>query len=339
MDYLQRKEWHNYMSKKLKNISQTKRDLIFGVSIISIILVTSLFASDSVLDFMARMVIYMLFASSVNIILGFGGLRPLGQGTYFGLTAYSYLFMTVRMNISLGLALLLAIILNLIFAAFIGYLTLRTNDDMAFAFMNMGINTLLWTMVQKMQIVGSDTGITGSVRLPFASSTKGNFYLCFVVSLVCILLIYLFFKSPFAKILKGSRENLERLTFIGINTRNIRLCAYMVSAFFCGIAGLLYSMRNMGAFPTMISSNTSLDGLIMCLIGGMYSFFGPIIGAAIMTFINVQLPVLTQYYQAIAGVIIVLCVLFLQGGLLQDKSTLELNKNKKRRNKKGEIEI
>ena len=126
--------------------------------------------------------------------------------------------------------------------------------------------------------------------------------------------------------LKGSRENLERLTFLGVNTRNVRLVAYMVSAFFCGIAGLLYSMRNMGAFPSMISANTSLDGLIMCLIGGMYSFFGPILGAAIITVINVQLPIFTQYYQAIAGVIIVLCVLFLQGGLLRDKATLELNK-------------
>lgn len=324
------------MLKKLKNLPQTKRDLIMSVFVIGVIFVVSLFASDSVTDFMARMVIYMLFASSVNIILGFGGLRPLGQGTYFGFTAYIYLFMTVRMNMSLGLALLLAIVLNLLLAAFIGFLTLRTNDDMAFAFTNMGINTLLWTMVQKMQVVGSDTGITGSVRLPFAASTKGNFYLCLVVAIICITFIYLFFKSPFAKMLKGSRENLERLTFIGVNTRNVRIAAYMVSAFFCGIAGLLYSMRNMGAFPSMISANASLDGLIMCLVGGMYSFFGPIIGAAIITIINVQLPVFTQYYQAIAGVIIVLCVLFLQGGLLRDKSTLELSENKKTLVKKGE---
>ena len=108
-------------------------------------------------------------------------------------------------------------------------------------------------------------------------------------------------------------ENLERLTFLGFNTRNVRLVAYVVSGAFCGIAGLLYSMRNMGAFPSMISPGTSLDGLIMCLIGGMYSFFGPIAGAAIMTVINVQLPNLTQYYQSILGFIIVLSVLFLQG--------------------------
>jgi len=318
-----------------KNMSQTKRDTLFGIVTVLAIFIASLMASDSVMDFLSRMVIFMLFASAVNIILGFGGLRPLGQGTYFGFTAYAYLFMVVRMHMPLFTALILAIVLNLLLAAFIGILCLRSNDDMAFAFMNMGINTLLWTMVQKLQIVGSDTGITGAVRLPFATSTRANFYLCFIVSAICIFLIYLFFKSPFAKVLKGSRENLERLTFLGINTRNVRLIAYIVSSFFCGIAGLLYAMRNMGAFPTMISSNTSLDGLIMCLIGGMYSFFGPIVGAAIITIINVQLPIITNYYQAIAGVIIVLCVLFLQGGLIRDKSTLELEKGKKEIKKKG----
>ncbi|MBE6011998.1 branched-chain amino acid ABC transporter permease [Anaeropeptidivorans aminofermentans] len=323
------------MISQYKNMSQTKRDTLFGIITVLAIFIASLMASDSVMDFLSRMVIFMLFASAVNIILGFGGLRPLGQGTYFGFTAYAYLFMVVRMHMPLFTALILAIVLNLLLAAFIGILCLRSNDDMAFAFMNMGINTLLWTMVQKLQIVGSDTGITGAVRLPFATSTRANFYLCFIVSAICIFLIYLFFKSPFAKVLKGSRENLERLTFLGINTRNVRLIAYIVSSFFCGIAGLLYAMRNMGAFPTMISSNTSLDGLIMCLIGGMYSFFGPIVGAAIITIINVQLPIITNYYQAIAGVIIVLCVLFLQGGLIRDKSTLELEKGKKEIKKKG----
>lgn len=323
------------MIEKWKSLSQTKRDVVFGCVTVLLIGIVSFSATDSITEFLCRMVIYMLFASAVNIILGFGGLRPLGQGTYFGFGAYAYLFMVVRMRLPIGVALPLALVSVVVLAYFVGILCLRSNDDLAFAFMNMGLNTLLWTMVQKMQIVGSDTGITGAVRLPFALSTKANFYLCFGICAVCIVLIYFFFKSPFATVLKGSRENIERLTFIGINTRNVRLVAYMIAAFFCGIAGLCYAMRNMGAFPTMISTNASMDALIMCLIGGMYSFFGPILGAAIMTIINVQLPIYTQYYQAILGVIVVLCVLFLQGGILTDKATKELNEGKKERKKQG----
>ncbi len=312
------------MLEGIKKLSQNKINLILGTVTVFIILIASFTASDSVLDFMGRMVIYMLFASAVNIILGFGGLRPLGQGMYFGFSAYAYLFIFVRLHQPLIIALIGAIVLTSVLSLVVGAVCLRSNDDLAFAFMNLGINILLWTMVQKLQIVGSDTGITGPVRLPFAMSTRENFYFTFIVCIIGIVLIYFFFKSPFAKVLKGSRENLERLTFLGINTKNMRLIAYMVSSFFCAIAGLLYSMRNMGAFPTMISLNATMDGLIMCLIGGMYSFFGPILGAAIVTYINVQLPVFTNYYQAVMGVIIVLCVLFMQGGLIRDKKQLNL---------------
>lgn len=316
--------------KRLHNMTQKQRDAYMGIFTVAAIFIVSLFASDSVTDFLCRTVIYMLFASAVNIILGFGGLRPLGQGTYFGFGAYAYLFMIVRLKMPVVAALPLSLVLVVLLSAVVGTLCLRANDDLAFAFMNMGINTLLWTMVQKMQIVGSDTGITGMTRLPFATSTKANFYVCFIVCIICIILIYFFFKSPFATVLKGSRENIERLTFLGYNTKNVRLTAYMISAFFCGVAGLLYSMRNMGAFPSMISNNTSLDGLIMCLIGGMYSFFGPIVGAFIITVINVQLPIVTQYYQSILGVLIVLCVLFLQGGLFHDKTERDLNDGQKK---------
>jgi len=323
---------------RIKALSQTRRDLYTGIITVLAIFIISLFASDSVTDFLCRMVIYMLFASAVNIILGFGGLRPLGQGTYFGFTAYAYLFMLVRLKWPVMLALPLSIVLVVVLAWAVGTLCLRSNDDLAFAFLNMGINTLLWTMVQKMQIVGSDTGITGASRLPFATSTKANFYVCFLVCIICIACIWFFFRSPFATVLKGSRENLERLTFLGYDTKKVRLTAYIVSSFFCGIAGLLYSMRNMGAFPSMISTNTAMDGLIMCLVGGMYSFFGPILGAVIITFVNVQLPILTQYYQSVLGVMIVLCVLFLQGGLLKDKVDKDLSGGQEKQTVKSKAE-
>ena len=310
-----------------KNMKKTQRDGIIGIAILVVILIASFVASDAFLDFMARAVIFMLFASALNIILGFGGLRPLGMAMYFGLGSYSYVIMCVRLGVPNGLAVLLAILISMVISLFINWLCLRAGDDLAFAFMSMGINTLLWTMVQKLQWVGSDTGITGNVRFAFFNGPRGNFYLCFVVCAICIILIYLLFRSPFATVLKGSRDNIERLTFVGMNTRNVRLYACMISSFFVTIAGILYAMRNMGAFPVMLSTNTSTEGLVMCLIGGMYSFFGPILGAVIVTVINVLLPNATRYYQFALGVIIVLCVLFLQGGLLRDKASKDLEEN------------
>lgn len=310
---------------KLKAMPKVRRDGLIGGGLALILLVYSFFATDPILDFMSRMVIMMLFASALNIILGFGGLRPLGMSTYFGMGSYAYVILVIRMGWNKPLAIVGAMVLSMAISLLVNVLCLRSNDDLAFAFMSMGINTLLFTMVYKIPYVGSDTGLTGDVRLGFASSAWGNFLLSFVISVVCIVLIYLFFRSPFATVLKGSRENLERLTFVGMNTTNVRLYACMVSSFFVTVAGILYAMRNMGAFPVMFSTNTSTEGLVMCLIGGMYSFFGPILGAAIVTFISTQLSIHTQYYQFILGAIIVVCVLFLQNGLLRDKNTLELS--------------
>lgn len=305
--------------KMWSSLSKIKKDAITGAVIVIGMLIYSFFASDSILDFMSRTVIMMLFASALNIILGFGGLRPLGMATYFGMGSYVYVILCVRGGLDRTLAILGAILISMAISLFINVLCLRANDDLTFAFVSMGINTLLFTMVYKIPYVGSDTGLTGNVRLPFAGSASGNFYLSFGVCVVCIILIYLFFHSPFATVLKGSRDNIERLTFVGMNTMRVRLCACMVSSFFVTIAGILYAMRNMGAFPVMFSTNTSTEGLVMCLIGGMYSFFGPILGAVIVTFISTQLSILTNYYQFVLGAIIVLCVLFLQGGLLRDK--------------------
>lgn len=295
------------------------KDLITGSLVVLAFIVASLIGNVSTIDFLSRILVFMLFATAVNIILGYGGLRPLGQGMYLGLSAYSYLVLVVRFGINVYLALLLAIIITVLFSLIIGIVSLKSNDDLAFAFFNMGVNTVLFTAIQKMQIVGSDTGITGAVRLPFATSTQANFYVILAVTVVSIVAIYAFLKSPFARILVGSRENILRLTFVGVNTRNVRLIAYIISSFFCGIAGLLYAMRNLGAFPIMISTNASLDGLIMCLVGGMSHFFGPMLGATIMTFVTVQISNLTPYYQAIYGVIIILCILFLRGGILRKR--------------------
>ena len=321
--------------KAFKSMSKVKRDGLIGLIICAVMLIYSLFASDAVLDFMSRTVIMMLFATALNIILGFGGLRPFGMATYFGMGSYAYVIMVVRLGMSKPLAIVAALAFSMLISLLVNILCLRANDDLAFAFMSMGINTLLFTMVYKIQYVGSDTGLTGNVRLGFASSAAGNFYLSFFVCLICIVAIYLFYRSPFATVLQGSRENLERLTFVGMNTMHVRLYACMVASFFVTIAGILYAMRNMGAFPVMFSTNTSTEGLVMCLIGGMYSFFGPILGAVIVTFISTQVSIYTNYYQFVLGALIVVCVLFLQNGILRDKRAKELGEIPSKQKKGG----
>lgn len=162
------------MLSSWKKIPQIKRHAIVGAIICLGMLIYSFFAVDSVLDFMSRTVIMMLFASALNIILGFGGLRPLGMATYFGMGSYAYVILVVRLGWAKPLAIIGAMALAMLISLGVNILCLRANDDLAFAFMSMGINTLLFTMVYKIPYVGSDTGLTGNVRLAFASSAAAT---------------------------------------------------------------------------------------------------------------------------------------------------------------------
>lgn len=203
------------MLSSWKKIPQIKRHAIVGAIICLGMLIYSFFAVDSVLDFMSRTVIMMLFASALNIILGFGGLRPLGMATYFGMGSYAYVILVVRLGWAKPLAIIGAMALAMLISLGVNILCLRANDDLAFAFMSMGINTLLFTMVYKIPYVGSDTGLTGNVRLAFASSSRGNFYLSFGISVVCIVLIYLFYH-----ILNGVNLSVEEGTSVCLLGRN-----------------------------------------------------------------------------------------------------------------------
>lgn len=325
------------MLNSWKKIPQIKRHAIVGAIICLGMLIYSFFAVDSVLDFMSRTVIMMLFASALNIILGFGGLRPLGMATYFGMGSYAYVILVVRLGWAKPLAIIGAMALAMLISLGVNILCLRANDDLAFCLYEHGHqHTAVHHGVQD-PLRGLRYRPDRQRPTGVRQQRRGNFYLSFGISVVCIVLIYLFYHSPFATVLKGSRDNLERLTFVGMNTQNVRLFACMVSSFFVAVAGILYAMRNMGAFPVMFSTNTSTEGLVMCLIGGMQAFFGPILGAVIVTFISTQVSILTNYYQFILGAIIVFCVLFLQNGLLRDDVTRNLDEpetNKKETAKK-----
>ena len=116
--------------KMWSSLSKVKKDAITGGVIVIGMLIYSFFATDSILDFMSRTVIMMLFASALNIILGFGGLRPLGMATYFGMGSYVYVILCVRGGLDRTLAILGAIVISMAISLFINVLCLRANDDL-----------------------------------------------------------------------------------------------------------------------------------------------------------------------------------------------------------------
>ena len=180
----------------------------------------------------------------------------------------------------------------------------------------MGLNILAYNIAMKVPALGSGSGVTGSVRPPMVSDTRAFFVITLIVVAVCYFIIYKILHSSLGKVANGLRENEERLVFLGINVKNVKLAMIMVSSFFCGVAGVLYAMLNLGAYTAYLNVLISEEGLIMCIVGGMYCFWGPSIGAVLITIITVYIAGLTVYYKMILGIVLIVAIIFFPNGLL-----------------------
>lgn len=307
------------------NMTKYKNSIIIGTILLALFIVLGILLPSSASNTMSRIIIMMLFATSVNIMFGYSGLIAFGQGIFFGGAAYTYVLLIVKLGMNHWLAMVFTVIAIMISSFLIGKLCLRV-QAFTFALLFMGLNILAYNIAMKVPALGSGSGIAGSVRPDGLTSTKTFFFMALAVVSICYFIIYKILHSSLGKIAQGLRENEERLVFLGINVKNVKLTMIVISSVFCGIAGILYSMLNLGAYTTYLNVYVSQEALIMCLVGGMFCFWGPSLGAVLITFITVTVAGITIYYKAILGVILVVAILFFPSGLLgqnkDDKSKI-----------------
>ncbi len=295
--------------------------LLWAVALLLCLVLGTLCGVNTTL-LMTRIVIMALFALSLNIQTGFAGLGNLGHALYFGLGSYGVLIFVSKFGFPLYLAVLASIVLLTIVSAAVGFLMLQSDDKMSFLFLSFGTCLLVYTAFAKWAWVGNKTGLTYSVRPEALNDPQNCFLLILAVTAVCIVLMYLLTKTPFIAALKGSRENEMRMIFLGVNIKNLRLVAYVISSFFGVIAGILYAIMNNGAYITSIDTNMALEAMMMCLIGGGATFLGPVLGAVIVTLVRNFLPTVTSLDSIIFGIMIILCCYFLPNGLTDPKGFL-----------------
>lgn len=300
--------------KKLKQ----RADLLVGIVLMLVLVAFSFTGSVSFKHLVMKIIIMGLFALSLNIQSGWGGLRPLGHGLMFGLGAYTYAITTVRMGMNPYLAVLVTFVFTTLVALFLGYLLVRKSDDLAFSFLSMGFCTLTYTIILKTSYLGVDAGISGVPRLPIAASDNAVYVMTILVVGVAVLLIYLLSKSRFSWIFRAVRENKEKASCIGIDIVRVQLMGYVISGLFACVAGMLYTMKNNGAYTYSCSVQLSMEALIMCLLGGMNNFWGPVLGATIVTLFNTQVTNSTIYANFWLGILTLFVVMFMQGGILDE---------------------
>lgn len=292
--------------------------------LILVLLAAPLFIPVYWVMILSEILILGLMAISFNLLLGYSGLLSFGQGAFFGLGAYSAALMLQGGYSNIFLILLVGMLVALLVAAVVGFFSVKL-DEIFFAMITLGFGMLLFSIAHNWLAV-----TRGSDGLPvFVLPTLNVFghevlfydpvnmyYLIFSVVLVGVVLLWFVVHSPFGLVLKATRENKQRVAFIGGNVRTLRIVAFTISGAFTGMAGVLFCFFNNMATPEFMHWSFSAKPVIMAVIGGTGVFLGPLAGAAIFFFLEQVIIKFTDNWMLFLGIVLVPIVLFFPKGVL-----------------------
>jgi branched-chain amino acid transport system permease protein len=269
--------------------------------------------------------IFALFAVSLNLLLGYTGLVSFGHAAYFGIGAYACALLMRKASIVFPVSFVGAGLFGAVAALIIGFFCVRLTK-IYFAMLTLAFSQIVWAAAFKWNsLTGGDTGFIGIPFPQYLDSKTRYYYFTLAVVVVCLFIIRKVVNSPFGRILTTIRENSERTEFIGINVKFFQLVAFIISGFFSALAGALFGIFNHSVFPDFLFWPASAEVLIMTILGGMYSFFGPAVGAAVVLYLRMQITSYTQYWPLILGTILAVLLFFFPGGIvgfLQNRLTV-----------------
>jgi branched-chain amino acid transport system permease protein len=266
-----------------------------------------------------EMIIYALFAMSLNLILGYGGMVSFGHAAFFGVGAYTVALLMKKAGMPLYVALAAAPLAGALVAAVIGWFCVRL-IGLYFAILTLAFSQLLYMVAfQWRDLTGGDDGIHGIPRPEFLGPV--NYYLfCLILFLLCFLLMRMIVNSSFGLSIRTIRENMERAKFIGINVRRYQWMNFIIAGAFAGLAGGLLAQLYHFAQPEALHWSKSADPILGSLVGGMYSLVGPAIGSTVLILLHHVLQQLhrsmVEMWAIILGLVLLLVVLFAPGGLV-----------------------
>jgi branched-chain amino acid transport system permease protein len=198
----------------------------------------------------------------------------------------------------------------------IGIICVRLSK-LYFGMLQISLGSLVWAIVYRWySFTGGDDGIHGISVPSMIGSTKGAYYFTMMVAGLSMFLMYRILRSPFGSTLQGIRDNPVRSQAVGVDVRRHQLIAIMIAGFFGGVAGVLFVVVDNSVFPNMMFWTLSLEVTIMALLGGWFTFLGPMLGAAIIVSLRTFVSGYTEYWTLVLGIVLMLVILFLPEGVL-----------------------
>ncbi|MGB8897698.1 MAG: branched-chain amino acid ABC transporter permease [Pseudolabrys sp.] len=275
--------------------------------------------SRFLLTLFTRIVILALAAVSLNLILGYGGMMSFGHAAYLGIGGYAVGILAFE-GVPTGFVQWpAALLVSALFALVVGALSLRTRG-VYFIMITLAFAQMAYYIVAGLARYGGDDGLTIQKRSQFFGplnlSNKFQFYyVCLALLFASIYLIWRIVNSRFGLAIQGARSNDTRMRAIGFPTYRYKLACFVIAGTLCGLAGALLANHTDFVSPAMMYWTRSGDLIIMVVLGGMGSTFGPLFGAIALLVLEEALSGITEYWQIILGPLLLLVVLFARGGI------------------------
>jgi branched-chain amino acid transport system permease protein len=283
--------------------------------ILAILSVVPLVGERWVIDLLTEILIYALFAMSLNLMVGYGGLISFGHAAYFAIGAYAVgIFGTIH-QWPFAAVVVAVIVLSAGAAGVIGFFSVRLSS-IFLSMLTLAFAQFIWAIAHEwVPVTKGDNGILNLVRPELILSRSAYFYFVLLTVILCISLLWLIVRSPFGKTLISTRENPLRAEFMGVDVKRIQIIAFVISGTFSGIAGGMLALLNRSVFPTAAWWTGSAEVLIMTVLGGMNSFFGPAVGAAVLLFLEREITQYTLYWPTVLGSILLVVLFAFPDGL------------------------
>jgi len=258
---------------------------------------------------------FALFAASLHLLMGAGGMVSFGHAAYFGVGAYAAALALKLAGWPMPLAFIAAPVTAAAAAVVFGYFCVRLTS-IYFAMLTLAFAQIVYAIVHQWDdVTGGDNGVLSVWPARWLASPSRYYYWALAATLLGVLLLRLIAASPFGLSLRAARDHARRAEAVGIDVRRLQWAAFVVAGFFAGLAGSIFVFLKGSVFPVYTEAPMSVQPLVMVLLGGIGSPSGPVIGAAVYKLLDSVITRYTDYWQMVLGAILVLLVLVFPRGI------------------------
>lgn len=277
-------------------------------------------AGEFYVNLTSQVLIAAIFAASINLLLGYGGLPTLGHAAYVGIAAYVSAWLFVKFGFGHWLTAPIALAATTLMACFFGLIALRATG-LGFLMLTLALSQVLWgTAYRWVSVTDGDNGLRGLTRpAPFGINLDDStafYYFALIVTAVSIWLMARFVASPFGAALRGTRDQPRRMAALGHNVGLIRWVTFIYAGFWGAVSGLLFVYYHKYIHPISLSLQSSAEGLLAVIAGGSGTLAGPIVGAAIVVILKNYVSAYIERWNMLLGFVFVLIVVFMPDGLV-----------------------